>query len=89
MIGAIEILIIVIIFGIIYSRDAIDKTFKKNPDEGLAESFAVDVKEFYEENPKRLIIMVSATVGGVIFLVLFVYWALTRTEILKMIGLES
>ena len=89
MIGAIEILIIVIIFGIIYGRNAIDKTFKKNPDEGLAESFAVDIKDFYEENPKRLIIMVSATVGGVIFVALLVYWALTRTDLLKMIGLEG
>jgi len=87
MIGAIEILIILIIFGIIYGRQAIDKTFKKNPDEGLAESFAVDVKEFYEENPKRLIIMVSATVGGVIFVVLLVYWAFTRTNLPKMLGL--
>ncbi len=87
MIGAIEILIILIIFGIIYGRQAIDKTFKKNPDEGLAESFAVDVKEFYEENPKRLIIMVSATVGGVIFVVLLVYWAFTRTDLPKMLGL--
>jgi len=88
MIGAIEILIIVIIFGIIYGRDAIDKTFRKNPEEGLAESFAVDVKEFYEENPKRLVIMVCATVGGVIFVVLLVYWAFTRTDLPKMLGLE-
>jgi hypothetical protein len=29
MIGAIEILIIAVIFGIIYGRDAIDKTFKR------------------------------------------------------------
>ena len=66
---------------------AIDKTFKKNPYEGLAESFAVDVKEFYEDNPKRLIIMVSATVGGVVFLVLLVYWVFTRTDLPKMLGL--
>ncbi len=87
MIGAIEILIIVVIFGIIYGRDDIDKPFKKNPDEGLVESFAVDVKEFYEENPKRLIIMVSATLGGVVFVVLLVYWAFTRTDLRKMLGL--
>jgi len=88
MIGAIEILIIAIIFGIIYGRDAIDKTFKKNPDEGLAESFAVDVKEFYEEDPKRLVIMVSATVGGIAFVVTLVYWVFTRTDLPKMLGLE-
>ena len=34
MIGAIEILIIAIIFGVIYGRDAIDRTWKKNPNEG-------------------------------------------------------
>ena len=59
MIGAIEILIIAIIFGIIYGRDAIDKTFKKHADEGVVESFAVDVKEFYEKDPKRLILLVA------------------------------
>jgi len=88
MIGAIEILIIAIIFGIIYGRDAIDKTFKKHADENLAESFAVDVKEFYEKDPKRLILLVAGGFGAVIFLGLGAYWAITRTELLKMIGLE-
>jgi hypothetical protein len=88
MIGAIEILIIAVIFGIIYGRDAIDKTFKKHADENLAESFAVDVKEFYEKDPKRLVLLVAGGLGGLIFVGLGIYWALTRTEILKMIGLE-
>ena len=39
MIGAIEILIIAIIFGVIYGRDAIDRTWNKNPNEGVVESF--------------------------------------------------
>ena len=88
MIGAIEILIIAIIFGIIYGRDAIDKTFKKHADENLAESFAVDVKDFYEKDPKRLILMIAGGVAAVAFIGVGIYWALTRTDILKMIGLE-
>ena len=54
MIGAIEILIIAVIFGVIYGRDAIDRTWKKNPNEGVVESFTDDVKEYYHEDPKRL-----------------------------------
>ena len=88
MIGAIEILIIAIIFGIIYGRDAIDKTFKKHADENLAESFAVDVKDFYEKDPKRLILLVAGGVATFAFIGVGIYWALTRTDILKTIGLE-
>ena len=46
MIGAIEILIIAVIFGIIYGRDAIDKTFRKSADEGVVESMTGDLKEY-------------------------------------------
>ncbi|HKI50308.1 MAG TPA: hypothetical protein VKA69_13345 [Desulfobacteria bacterium] len=88
MIGAIEILIIAVIFGIIYGRDAIDKTFKKHADESLAESFAVDIKDFYEKDPKRLILLVAGGVATCIFLGLGIYWAVTRTDLLKMLGLE-
>ncbi|MEE8268898.1 MAG: hypothetical protein V3R23_02680, partial [Nitrospinaceae bacterium] len=88
MIGAIEILIIAIIFGIIYGRDAIDKTFKKHVDEGVVESFAVDVKDFYKKDPKRLVLLVAGGLGGFIFIGLGIYWALTRTDLIKMIGLE-
>ncbi|NIQ03225.1 MAG: hypothetical protein GWM98_24895, partial [Nitrospinaceae bacterium] len=87
MIGAIEILIILIIFGIIYGKDAIDKTYKKRPDEGVVESFAVDVKEFYEENPKRMVYIVAGGVGGITFLGLLIYWAFTRTDLPKILGL--
>ena len=55
MIGAIEILIIAVIFGIIYGRDAIDKTFRKSANEGVVESMAGDLKEYYEEDPKRMV----------------------------------
>ncbi len=48
MIGAIEILIIAVIFGVIYGRDAIDRTWKKNPNEGVVESFCEDVKQYYK-----------------------------------------
>ena len=86
MIGAIEILILAVIVGIIMSRDAIDKTFRKHADEGLVESMAGDAKQFYQENPKRLVIIVAASIGAIVFLVTLIYWALTRTELLKMLG---
>ena len=87
MIGAIEILMIAVNFGIIYSRDAIDKTWKKRPDEGTMESFAEDVKEYYEKDPKRLVRIVIGLVSAVLFIVLLIYWVLTRTDFLKFIGL--
>ena len=87
MIGAIEILIIVIIFGIIYGRDAIDKTFKKHAEEGVVESFAVDVRDFYKKDPKRLVLLVAGGLGGFVFVGLVLYWAFTRFDLTKMIGL--
>ena len=88
MIGAIEILIIAMIFGIIYGRDAIDKTFRKSADEGVVESMAGDLKEYYEADPKRMIKLSALIVGVLMFLITGVYWAITRTDFLKMIGLE-
>ncbi|NIP99809.1 MAG: hypothetical protein GWM98_05035, partial [Nitrospinaceae bacterium] len=58
MIGAIELLMIAIIIGIIYGRDAIDKSYRKHPDEGVMESFTEDVKLYYQTDPKRLIKLV-------------------------------
>ena len=89
MIGAIEILIIAMIFGIIYGRDAIDKTFRKSADEGVVESMAGDLKEYYEADPKRMIKLSAMIVGVLMFLITGVYWAITRTDFLKMIGLEQ
>jgi hypothetical protein len=88
MIGAIEILILAVIVGIIMGRDAIDKTFRKHADEGLVESLAVDAKEFYQDNPKRLIIIVAVSIAAIVFLVTLGYWAITRTDLLKMLGWE-
>ena len=88
MLGAIEILMIVIIFGIIYGRDAIDKTWHKRSDEGVMESFAEDVKQYYEKDPKRLVQIVVGIVSITSFVILLIYWVLTRTDVLKMIGLE-
>ena len=88
MIGAIEILIIAMIFGIIYGRDAIDKTFRKSADEGVVESMAGDLKEYYEADPKRMIKLSAMIVGALLFLITGIYWAITRTDFLKMIGLE-
>lgn len=87
MIGAIEILIIAVIFGIIYGRDAIDKTFRKSADESVVESLAGDLKEYYEADPKRMIKLSALIIGVVVFLVTGAYWAITRTDFLKMIGL--
>jgi hypothetical protein len=89
MIGAIEILIIALIFGIIYGRDAIDKTFRKSADEGVVESLAGDLKEYYEADPKRMIKLGALIVGSIVFLVTAAYWAITRTDFLKMIGLDQ
>ena len=89
MIGAIEILIIAIIFGVIYGRDAIDRTWKKNPDEGVVESFTDDVKEYYHEDPKRLFKLIVFTLSIITFLATLVYWVVTNYDIAKMIGLTQ
>ena len=89
MIGAIEILIIAIIFGVIYGRDAIDRTWKKNPNEGVVESFTEDVKEYYHEDPRRLLKLIVFLVSIIAFLVTLVYWVMTNYDIAKMIGLSS
>ena len=89
MFGAIEILMIAIIFGIIYGRDAIDKTWHKRPDEGVMESFAEDVKVYYEKDPKRLVKIIVGIVSLIIFIITLIYWVLTRTDFLKMIGLDQ
>ncbi|PIQ97117.1 MAG: hypothetical protein COV67_05960 [Nitrospinae bacterium CG11_big_fil_rev_8_21_14_0_20_56_8] len=84
MIGAIELLMIAIIFGIIYSKDAIDKTFKKRPDEGVVESFTDDLKDYYEEDPKRLFKLIVFAMSVLGFLGMLVYWAVTKTRAVKM-----
>ena len=89
MIGAIEILIIAIIFGVIYGRDAIDRTWKKNPDEGVVESFTDDVKEYYHEDPKRLFKLIVFAISIIAFLSTLIYWVLTNYDIAKMIGLTQ
>ena len=89
MIGAIEILIIAIIFGVIYGRDAIDRTWKKNPNEGVVESFTEDVKEYYHEDPKRLFKLIILLLSIIAFLGTLVYWAITNYDIAKMIGLTQ
>ncbi|UCD12108.1 MAG: hypothetical protein JSU88_03205 [Nitrospinaceae bacterium] len=89
MIGAIELLMIAIIFGIIYGRDAIDKTFKKRPDEGVVESFAEDVKEYYHDDPKRLVKLIIFVVSIIAFLGVLTYWVVTRYNISRMLGLDQ
>ena len=89
MIGAIEILIIAIIFGVIYGRDAIDRTWKKNPNEGVVESFTEDVKEYYHDDPKRLFKIIVFLLSIIAFLATLVYWVITNYDIAKMIGLTQ
>lgn len=88
MIGAIEILIILVIFGIIYGKDAIDKTYRKRPDETVVESLAIDIKEYYKENPRRLLYILLGVLGGLSFLVTMMYYIITQTDLKYMIGLE-
>ena len=89
MIGAIEILIIAVIFGIIYGRDAIDRTFRKSANEGGVESMAGDLKEYYDADPKRMIKLSAIIIGAIAFLATGMYWTITRTDFLKMIGLDQ
>jgi len=89
MIGAIEILIIAIIFGVIYGRDAIDRTWKKNPDEGVMESFSEDVKEYYKEDPKRLFKLIILVLSVLTFIGTLIYWLITNYDLAKMIGLTQ
>ena len=89
MIGAIEILIIAVIFGVIYGRDAIDRTWNKNPNEGVVESFSEDVKKYYHEDPKRLFKLISLALSIIAFLGMLVYWVITNYDIAKMIGLTQ
>ena len=89
MIGAIEILIIAVIFGIIYGRDAIDKTFRKSANEGVVESMAGDLEELYDNAPKRMVKLSAFILGAIAFLTTGTYWAITRTDFLKMIGLDQ
>ena len=89
MIGAIEILIIAIIFGVIYGRDAIDRTWNKNPNEGVVESFTEDVKEYYHEDPKRLFKLIVLALSIIAFIATLGYWLITKYDIAKMIGLTQ
>ena len=89
MIGAIEILIIAVIFGVIYGRDAIDRTWKKNPNEGVVESFTEDVKGYYHEDPKRLFKLIVLALSIIAFIATLVYWVITNYDIAKMIGLTQ
>jgi hypothetical protein len=89
MIGAIEILIIAVIFGVIYGRDAIDRTWKKNPNEGVVESFTEDVKQYYYEDKKRLFKLIALGLSITTFLATLIYWILTNYDIAKMIGLTQ
>ena len=89
MIGAIEILIIAVIFGIIYGRDAIDRTFRKSANEGVVESMAGDLKEYYDADPKRMIKLSALIIGAIAFLGTGIYWVIPRTNFLKMIGLDQ
>ena len=89
MIGAIEILIIAVIFGVIYGRDAIDRTWKKNPNEGVVESFTEDVKQYYYEDKKRLFKLIALALSLITFIGTLGYWIMTNYDLAKMIGLTQ
>ena len=50
---------------------------------------AGDLKDYYEEDPKRMIKLGVFIVSVILFLGLGIYWTLTRTDFLKMIGLDQ
>ena len=50
---------------------------------------AGDLKEYYEEDPKRMIKLGVFIVSAILFLATGAYWAITRTDFLKMIGLDQ
>lgn len=87
MLGAVELLMIAVILGIIFGRDAIDRTFRKHADEGVVESLTEDVKDYYKKDPRRLIKTALGVLAAVSFIVLLFYWAFTRTDLPKMLGL--
>ena len=89
MIGAIEILIIAVIFGVILVREAIDRTWKKNPIEGVVESFGEDVKQYYKEDPKRLFKLIALALSLITFIGTLIYWVMTNYDLAKMIGLTQ
>lgn len=89
MIGAIELLMIAVIFGIIYGRDAVDKTFRKHADEGVVESFAEDFKDYYHEDPKRLFKLVIFVISVLGFLGTLVYYVMTRYDLGKLLGFDQ
>lgn len=87
MIGAIEILMIAVIIGIIYGRDAIDKTWRKKPNEGVVESVSIDALDYYSEDPKRFIKLAVLVVSILGFLGLLIYWVVTKTDLAKMLDI--
>lgn len=87
MIGGMEILIIAIIFAIIYGRDAIDKTFRKHPDESVGESFVADFQEYYQKDPKRAIRITTIVISAVLLISGCLYWVFFKTNLLKMLGI--
>jgi len=50
---------------------------------------AGDLKEYYEADPKRMIKLGVLIFGASAFVITGVYWAITRTDFLKMIGLNQ
>ncbi|MBT5958305.1 MAG: hypothetical protein HOG63_06990, partial [Nitrospina sp.] len=55
----------------------------------VVESMAGDLKELYDNDPKRMVKVSAIIVGAIAFLATGAYWAITRTDFLKMIGLDQ
>lgn len=52
------------------------------------ESLAVDAKELYKANPKRLTIIVLGGVAAFISIISLLYYMITHPEIRRMMGFE-
>ncbi len=87
MIGAMELLMILIIIGIIYSKNAVDRTFRKHADESVGESFVSDYQEFYRKDPKRTIKLTVIAILTILFLLASAYWIFFKSNSLRLLGI--
>ena len=55
----------------------------------MVESFADDIKEYYHEDPKRLVKLIIFFVSIVAFLGVLIYWVFTRYDVGRILGLDQ
>ena len=70
-------------------HNALATTELHNPKGIGVESFTEDVKEYYQEDPKRLFKLIILALSVLTFIGTLVYWVVTNYDIAKMIGLTQ